>query len=535
MRARYDQRALAVVEVRGEERDWEQAEGEFQQRGWPVITSSARGEAMSAGVLRRDPASRLYCVEVRLFGAHNKRTEHAAAWRVQRLAHTSLLEMYVRRCDLIDRDRELLTEWRVHTTGHRPPLRPVPHPVGVRARMRRRWALLWARFSERRGCHDTGTVVTGTASEARRLARMSLPAGTAPNNTDIDVRAHQGKERRHIVPRREDDRNRHVYRLLAWLLAMTFCAVVARRHGGGHRSWVWGVLAALFFLGAMRVGSRLFLSGGRGLSVFVVSVAAALLLAGALGLASSEAEPWTPTQMAVAAATVFTVIGVWLLIRQWSLGEWLAWVAPLVFTVVVSLVVASGSVLHALYADALGFTPDELDVPGIWQVLAAAKLLSFLSLALFVPAGWGIAKHIHVAFLRPGELLNVPLYVVMQASVIGLVAVLAINSAQDAVDAVKHAAHEREEPPPYFGVQPEWTCVEPTVSRATLNVQGGEVHPAHPYLSFGLTGDTVLLWNPATDTPLKLPVGQVRLLPARDGRATCGFPARRWEAGVPVS
>lgn len=59
MRARYDQRALAVVEVRGEQRDWEQEEDEFEQLGWPVITSSMRGEGMTAGVLRRDITSRL--------------------------------------------------------------------------------------------------------------------------------------------------------------------------------------------------------------------------------------------------------------------------------------------------------------------------------------------------------------------------------------------------------------------------------------------------------------------------------------------
>lgn len=364
---------------------------------------------------------------------------------------------------------------------------------------------------------------------------MRLPTGTARGGSDIDVRAQQGKERRHIVQRREKDWNRRLYRLFAWLLTMNFCAVVAYRQGGGYRSWVWSGLAVVFFLGALRVGSRMFVSGGRGLSILTVSLGAVVLVAVALGWAPSGAEPLTLNQMAVMAATVFTAIGIWLLIRQWSLGEWLAWVAPLVFTVILSLVVASGSVLHALYADALGFAPDELDVPGIWQVVSAAKLLSFLSLALFVPAGWGIAKHIHAALLRPGDHLNIPLYALMQAFVVGLVAVLAVSSAQDAANRVKHAAHKREKPPPYFGVQPEWTCVEPTVSRATLNVQGGEVHPAHPYLSFGLTGDTVLLWNAVTDAPLKLPAGQVRLLPARDGRAACGFQARRWEAGAPVS
>ncbi|MGW0814830.1 hypothetical protein ACWD00_16505 [Streptomyces viridiviolaceus] len=185
--------------------------------------------------------------------------------------------------------------------------------------------------------------------------------------------------------------------------------------------------------------------------------------------------------------------------------------------------------LHALYADALGLDPEDLDVPGIWQVLAAGKLLSFLSPALFVPAGWGIAKHVHASFVRPGEDTNVLLYVAAQTLVIGLVAVLAVNSANDAAEAVKKAATERKSPPPYFGVEAEWTCVEPTVARKQLNVQGGELRPGLPYLSFGVAGDDVVLWDPDTAEPFKVPTGQVRLLPAKEPREACDFPARKWE------
>ncbi|MFF6981441.1 hypothetical protein ACFZAV_27980 [Streptomyces sp. NPDC008343] len=244
-------------------------------------------------------------------------------------------------------------------------------------------------------------------------------------------------------------------------------------------------------------GTRVFLSGGRGTSIFVVSVAAAFFVTGASGRFGAVSDPTTPLQMTAFIAVLFTAIGVWLLVRQWTWGEWLAWAAPLVFTVVVSFVVASGSVLHALYAEALGLDPGDLDVPGIWQVTAAGKLLSFLSLALFVPAAWGIAKHVHASWLRSGEELNIPLYTLVQLMVVGLVAVLAVGSASDAATAVKAAAEGRRAAPPHFGVDPEWTCVRPTVAIKRLNVQGLNSTPGAPICHSGLP---VVTWCCGTRT-----------------------------------
>ncbi|MEN8653394.1 NnrS multi-domain protein [Streptomyces sp. 21So2-11] len=513
---------LALVEVRGEQRDQDQAEQEFERRGWPVVTSFPRGEGASAGVLSADPVSRLYCVEVRLFGARNRRTGRAAVWRVQRLAKASRLEMYVRRCDVMDRDREQLTEWQAHTIAYRPPLRPVPRPMTISARLRRRWMMARARYTERRGHHDAGSLVTGTASEARRLARISMPEG-APGRTDIDVRALHGRERSWIVPRREEAGRRRVYRFTAWLLAMAFCAVLAHHHTG-FRRWLWVAVAAACFAVGLRIGSRMFESGGRALSVLVSCAAAVFFLGAAFGWFSSNAQVLSPEQTVLLGAVTLTVVGIRLLVRQWTWGEWLAWAAPLAFTMLVSFAVASGSVLHALYADGLGLTPEDLDVPGIWQALSAVKVLGFLSLALFVPAVWGIVKHVHAPFARPGEHLSVPLYVLVQAIVIVQVAGLAADSAGHAVNAVKAAADRGEQPPPYFGVEPEWTCVEPTVPLARLNIQGGELRAERPYLSFGVAGGMVSLWNPDTGEPLKLPSGQVRLLPAQDSGAACRVP-----------
>lgn len=538
---RYDQKVLALVEVRGRERDWEQAEREFEQRGWPLVDRSVRGEGISAGVLRPDPGSRLFVVEVRLFGARNRRTERAAAWRVERLAKAARLDMHVRRCELVERDREQLTEWLVHTVAHRPARAPAPgpapapapRPLTVAGRLRRQLTLARARYTERRGHHDTGMLVTGTASEARRLSRITLPGGGAPPGTtsrDTDVRALHGKERAHIVTRREDERQRWMYRLFGWLAAMAFCAVVARQQSGA-RLWLWAVVATACFAVAVRVGSRMFLSGGRALSVFATCAAGGMLLVLALGPGTSG-DGWAPSQLLILAAALTTVTGVWLLVRQWTWGEWLAWAAPMAFTVLASFVVASGSVLHAIYATELDLSPGDLDVPGIWQALSALKVLSFLSVALVVPALWGIAKHLHVTYLRPGEQLNAPLYVLAQILVVTQVLLLALSSAGTAVNEVKAAAGDRTPPPAYFGVEPAWTCVEPTVPKAELNVQDGELDPARPLLSFGVTDGEVALWHQDTEAAFKVPASQVRLLPAKDAKAPCAFPAEKWQAGA---
>ncbi|MFE8925337.1 NnrS multi-domain protein [Streptomyces rochei] len=518
---RFDQRVLVLVEVRGEQRDWDEAERLFDQQGWPVVTAFARGEGPSRGVLSGTAAARLYSVEVRFLGARNRRTERAAAWRLERLARSAGLEMYARRCELVDRDREQLTGWRAHTVAHRPPRVPAPRPLTTPARLRRAAVVARARFSERRGWYDTGMVVTGTASEACRLSRMDLPGGTAPAAA-VDVRPLYGRERRHVVPRREKDGERRSYQVVAWLLLMTFCVVVARQQSG-MRVWAWTGAAALCFTGGARSAYGMFAAGGRRASLLVFGAVAGSLLFVFIGPGTGDRGGWTPMEMLSLFVITVTAGGIWLLVRQWTWGEWLTWAAPLVFSAVVSLVVTSGSLLHALYADSLGLTPDDLDVPGIWQAASAAKLVSLLGYALFVPALWGIAKHTHVSYVNPAERLNVPLYVTIQVvAVLGCLSG-ALESAGDAVDDFRKAAVRKTAPPSYFGVEPEWTCVEPTVPAAKLGSRSGVLKPERPYLSFGEAGGTVSLWDEPAGTVLQMPAEQVRLVPAADGRVRCAF------------
>ncbi|MCM1969297.1 NnrS multi-domain protein [Streptomyces sp. G1] len=512
---RYDQRVLVLIEVRGGQRDWDEAERAFGERDWPVIDSSARGEGMSRGVLRADASARMYSVEVRFLGALNRRTGRAAVWEVQRLARVKRLEMYARHCEPMDRDRESLTAWWAHTTTHRPPRAPAPRPLAPMAKLRRAAAMARARFTERRGYHDTGTVVTGTASEARRLARMALPGGSAPGAA-ADARLAY----RAAVPRREDDARRRLYRLGAWLLAMTFCAVVSR-HEDGVEARVWAGAAVLCFFAGVVLMFGLSAAGSRASGFAAWSAAAAFALA--LGLGAGENRAWTPGQMLLVFAVLATAGGVWLLVRQWTWGEWLTWAVPLLFAAVASLVVSSGSVLHAMYADSLDLMPADLDVPAIWQAVSAVKLMVLLSSVLFVPALWGVAKHVHVPGVGPADRFRVPAYVVAQAMVLALCVSGVLDSVGAAVADFRAAAVRKAELPSYFGVEPEWTCIEPTVPAAKLGTRGGVLSPERPYVSFGEAGGTVSLWDEPAGKSVQVSAEQVRLVPVADGSVRCTF------------
>ncbi len=256
--------------------------------------------------------------------------------------------------------------------------------------------------------------------------------------------------------------------------------------------------------------------------LFGGAVAAGLFLCLVYGVLGS---PWTPRQMLVTAAVTVTVVGIWLLMRQWTTwGEWLTATVPLAVTLATGLVVASGSVLHGLYGDGLDLTPDELDVPGLWQVAAGAKLVSYLGVGLLGPALWGIAKHLHFPFTRPGEYLNVVVYVLLYVVVVASLAGLALDNAARAVTRTKEAAGQRRPAPSYFGVDPEWMCVQPTVPVAGLNAEGGLLDPARPYLFFGVADGMALLWNTDTDAPLKEPADQVRLVPSKEPARACPPP-----------
>lgn len=133
----------------------------------------------------------------------------------------------------------------------------------------------------------------------------------------------------------------------------------------------------------------------------------------------------------------------------------------------------------------------------------------------------------HAPFVSPVERLGVPLYVLTQVTVVVVCGLGALDSAREAVEDFRTAAVRKTAPPSYFGVEPEWVCVEPTVPAAKLGSRGGVLKPGRPYLSFGEAGGTVSLWDEPAGTALQMPAEQVRLVPAADGRVRCTFSYER--------
>ncbi|MGR4877898.1 NnrS multi-domain protein [Streptomyces sp. LARHCF249] len=503
---RYDQRVLVLIEVRGPERDVAQAREEFAAYGWPVLADVARGTGFSAGVLDAEPdtPARLFSVEVRLFGARNRHTEQAAAWRVQKLARAAVLEMYVRRTELVVRDLELLPEWRVFAEGH------------GRSPSRRG---LWTRYEDWSGVHDTGSVTAGTEQEAKRLARMALPGG-APVRKDTEIHPPPGRRLlARYAMKREERLSRVVARLLGFLIAVGLGLYLASRQEGVPR-WFWVTCALGFLLAGAWQMIRLYVSGALGggsLTLFG--------MAGLYGAVVGMALGGFPSLSAKGAALTVAVptigIGLWLLMRQWNRGEWIGWAVPLLATLTFTFFIGSATVQHALYANRLALSLDDLDVHPVGQVASGARVIGLLSLVLILPALWGIAKHLHWPSTRPGERISAVLWAPTLLAY-GLLGVLWLaDSAPRAAGQAIDAAENRREAPEYYGVWPRWMCVQPTVPRNELNEQGGVLDPSHPYLSFTVTGERIAVWNTETDGPLRIPSEQVRLVPAADPARSC--------------
>ncbi|WP_086770756.1 hypothetical protein [Streptomyces bobili] len=503
-RPRYDQRVRAFVEVCGGPDEWQEAERRFDAHGWPVRGFHSEGEGPLAAALEQDPGARVYEVEVRLFGAA-KGCDRGAADRLRKVMRAARVEAYVRRAEPLQRDREVLSNWRVFSTDHR---HPGGHP---------RWRRLLLRRAVLLGRYDIDGIVSGTPRQALRLARAERFGRAAP--AAVAVRPLDGRWRDSVRYWREEEFERRLFRLVFWAL-LPAAALVFASGAIGLAQWIWVLVACLGVSRTVRAGSELYRKS-RPADVGLALLLVVLFTAMGLGVFDSEGTGWTPEQIVVTATVIGVIAGLRLLVRQWTWGEWVAWVVPLVATLAISSFVAAGSVLHALYADGLSLSPDDLAVPPIWQVLAGVKLLMMFSLVMVLPAWWGFARHRHHGYAAPGDGFNIVLYVSVLLLMLGGATVQALQSAKAAVNRTVAAAERGEEPPSYFGVEPAWTCVKPIVELDRLSGEGPPLNPRTPYLSFGISGDDAVLWGRSAESPVKIPASQIWMKPAESGTAPC--------------
>jgi hypothetical protein len=358
-RKAYDQRVMALVEVRGGERDWQEAERLFEARGWPVVEHWSRDEAPIADDVPLGSDARLYKIEIRIFGSA-WRAAIGAGWRVQVEARSACLDMQVHRADRIPITSTPKQEWRANwkPAEAAPQEGPAFGPPGLRPA-------------------QEIAFITGADSAAHKLAR-SHPTVTRGSLQDIhEMGGFWDPKSPH---------NAHVWlkriTVTPLFVIPTLCIAFGRMDlAGSFASLVMGVAIL-----------TLPLNMSEGLKRLLVLTTAMVLFMICVQIFFDLSQLSPPSQIALGGVLIM-VNGLWLLVRQWSWGDWVSWLAPLAITLAVSSFIGASSLLHSWYADKLSLDSADLSVPALWQFLAAMKLLTLLLPLLAVPAIWGTAKH----------------------------------------------------------------------------------------------------------------------------------------------
>ncbi|GHH54637.1 hypothetical protein FHS35_004023 [Streptomyces umbrinus] len=508
----HDCTVTTLVEVQGGPAKWEKVEQHLHEVGWSYRTLVPKERRTARRALGTDPAvSRFLWVAVPVAGSP-WRADREASWQVAALRKETQVVVYDRLLRLEEADRTIQPDWQLYSTRARAWATP---PTHARAWAEPFWRLrrLLYRAGVGTGLFDVGLRVRGSGPAVVDLAR-GLTA-----SDDVDVRPLDGRGRPGTVQHREDALNRALALILGPLFATGFFLVLARSAGPLGVALCW--LAALACTGvAWWTALTLPLAHSRlrsALAMLGTTAAAVLFALGIPGLKSGM----TAAQTLVFAAVAYYGAGLVLLGRRWRWQTLAAGVLPLIATVVVAALPLTSRFLHDIYADELSLTPAETSVSGVWQLAAAVKLLwPSLGAVLFIAAGWGILRYFH--FIRPRSITAGVVAAVALATALTMTVSTTLTSPQAAADRLKEAAARGTEPPPYFGVSPEWVCVVNTVPPSELTEKGGALRPGKAQISFGVADGQVVLWNPATSKPLRIAADQVRLTPPQDQTPGCG-------------
>ncbi|MEU8760540.1 hypothetical protein [Streptomyces sp. NPDC048659] len=507
---RFDQRAVALVELRGTAADCELLERAFEERGWPVF--ERRGRLSSV-------ADRLvwYVVEARFPGSRRNATRGARE-RVELLGDELLLDLQVQAVELVARDPADLPHWFAYE-------RPAAPPRGAAVPRRRYWRErtdVWR--AEHTGSRDTGRLILArTPGEAQYLAARPLP-GTAPRGGRVAARRPSGTTTRPApgrVGRKEGaSRMTRTAALLCVGLWAGARLVDGRSHGAGSWWWVLGVLCVVaagagaswraMAPGATRAGSLV--------AGCLLTVAAAGL--GARAALSAPDVGFGSSVLLVCLIAAVVVNGVRLLVRQWSWQRTAPWLIPLLVPLFFGFVPGLGLGIHTMYLDAFGLDLEDVDVPRAHQLLAMLKLAACMSLWLFVPSLLGYMKHFHL-YVKDRWFGNVVLLVVSVALLtLGVLEAGLLRAGQAGADAVAAAAKGRT-PAGYYGIEPEWVCVLPVGRADAVPVDGGVLSVSSPYLRIGDAGGTVVLWDTKAGAALKAPLDRLRIAPHEERPGSC--------------
>ena len=498
---------VTLVEIQGGPAKWERVEQHFREVGWPFRTPSAKERRVARRAFGTDPAdSRFLWVDVPVAGSP-WRAQREASWHVAAVRRATRVVVYDRLLRREDSDRTIQPEWQSYSTEARAWATMPPHTPRWREPA---WRLREALYNSavRRGLFDVGVRVHGD-----RSAVLDLVHGVTTRN-DLNLRPLDRRGEPGTVQHGEDALNRGLAFIVTPLIAMVLFLVLAR-----HAPPLIFVICGLAALYAFSIAgwTALTLPWARTRTHSALFVLGSTMAALYFALGIPGVSTGITTEHAVEmAGSVYYLAGLGLLVRRWNWHVLIVGVVPLIATLAVAALPLTSRFLYDLYADKLSLTPAETSVSGFWRLGATIKLLwpSF-GVVLSVAAGWGIMRYFH--FVRPRN--SIPAGVA--ACIVVLTGLVTLNSPTTAADKLKQAAVRGTDPPPYFGITPEWTCVTPTVPKAQLTEKGGTLNPAKPYVSFGVADGQVVLWNPATAKPLRIDAAQVRLTPRPRKTHTC--------------
>ncbi|WP_326698320.1 hypothetical protein OG909_13890 [Streptomyces sp. NBC_01754] len=497
-----------LIELQGGRSQWDKAMRRIRELGWTCHELSPKERRTVRRAFDSNVnLSEFWWVEVPIRGS-TWRADREAAWQITELSRSVRTVIYGRLFRRDEIDRVLEPEWQVHSTEHEPEGTVAPG-------FRRLWRTVTRWYATRTGLLDVRVRIHASKDAARHLARRLRTDGP---RVDLDVRPLDGRGRTGIIRHREDALNRALALFGGPLLAMALFLSTAQHLIPVAAAVCW-FLAVVCAVPAWWTAFALPLAHSR-LHCLVICAIATLAVAvytlGVPGLFDGVDSRYAW----VTAAIGFYVTGLILLGRRWRWQVLAATVLPLLATLLVAALPFTGRILQDGYADELSLSPEETAVSGAYQLAAAVKLLwPTLATILFVAAAWGVLRYFH--FIRPRSVFAGTLAAVFLTLGLLTAAGWTFASPQHAADKLKRAASHHTKAPPYFGISADWVCVRPTVSVDTLNEQGGALVPRTPYLSFGVAEGNVVLWNAAADRPLRVPAGQVKLLPAGNPGLSC--------------
>ncbi|MEU3610058.1 hypothetical protein AB0E83_32165 [Streptomyces sp. NPDC035033] len=517
--SRFDQRATALVELRGLRHEHELFEEALAARGWPVLERQGREPAGFAERRVR------YLIEARFPGSRFNATA-GARQRIELIGDELGLDLQVPAVEGVARAPRELPRWYVY---ERP---EAPAGTGPAARARGRFAL-WC--AERAGTRDTGRLVTAATPQAARwLAARPLP-GTPAQRGEVAVRRSLGAA---PTPASGTGDRRESARLLTRLLAFALLGFVlgARlmdvRLVQGRWSWASTVLLAAAAAGAAFVLGRSprgapgpARAPAPGADTGSAAVGAVLVVFAA-GLGAFTA--WKAPDPGIGAPAILVLLlvavvvnGLRLLVRQWSWQRVAPWLLPALIPLGFGLLPGVGTAVHVMYLDAFGVDLEDVEIPRAHQFLAMAKLTLCLSLWFLAPGLLGYMKHFHWHVRDRLFGNSVVLVVSIVLVVTGFLGAGLLAAARAGERAVAAAGAGRT-PASYYGIEPEWVCLAPVGEPADVPVDGGVLDPARPYLKLGDSGGVVVVWDAGEKAALKIPLERLRVAPADSARVTCG-------------